>query len=72
MSDMFQRLGGQQVQTQNPREQALNLMRQQGIDIPKGKENDPNFLINHVMQSGIVPQNRLGMAQNVMRRMFGR
>lgn len=59
-------------QPQNVREQALNLMKQQGIDIPEGRENDPNFLINHVMQSGRFPQNRLDMAQQVMQKMFGR
>ena len=76
MSDMFQRLSKQQPaqQPQNPREQALNLMKQLNIDVPKGKENDPDFLINYVMQTGKVPQahNRLTMAQQMMQRMFRR
>lgn len=71
MSNLFQRLGSNQPQQQqtSPREQALNLMRQQGIDIPKGKENDPQFLLQQVMQSGKVPNNRLAMVQQLMARM---
>lgn len=62
----------QQAQPQNPKEQALNLMKQQGFNIPEGKENDPNYLINYVMQSGKYPQSRLTMAQQMMQRMFRR
>lgn len=58
--------------SQNPKEQALNLMRQQGIKIPEGMENNPQAIIQHLMQSGRVPQNRLGMAQQLMQRMFRR
>lgn len=67
-------LNSGQATQQNPREQALNLMKQLNIDVPKGKENDPDFLINYVMQTGKVPQaqNRLSMAQQVMSKMFGR
>jgi RIO-like serine/threonine protein kinase len=59
-------------QPQNPKEQALNLLKQQGITVPQGMENNPQALIQHVMQSGKVPNNRLSMAQQVMQRMFGR
>lgn len=62
----------QQAQPQNPKEQALNLLKQQGFNIPEGKENDPNYLINYVMQSGKYPQSRLTMAQQMMQRMFRR
>lgn len=57
---------------QTPREQALSLMKKQGIEIPRGKENDPEYLIQCVMQSGRVPTNRLGMAQQMLQRMFRR
>ena len=57
---------------QNPREQAMVLMKQQGINIPAGMENNPTALLQHVMQSGRVPQDRLSMAQQVMQKMFGR
>lgn len=56
----------------NPKEQALSLLKRQGVSIPQGMENDPQAIIQHVMQQGIVPQNRLGMAQQIMQRMFGR
>lgn len=62
----------QQAQPQNPKEQALNLLKQQGISIPEGMENNPQGIIQHLMQSGRVPQNRLTMAQQMMQRMFRR
>jgi ribosomal protein S18 len=72
-SDIYKSIGNQSAQqAQNPREQALNLLKQQGFNIPKGKENDPNYLINYVMQSGKYPQSRLTMAQQIMQRMFRR
>ena len=57
---------------QNPKEQALNLLKQQGISIPQGMENNPQGIIQHLMQSGRVPQGRLNMAQQMMQRMFRR
>ena len=59
-------------QQQNPREAAMELMRKQGIEIPQGMENDPQALLQHVLQSGKIPQNRLNMAQQVMQRLLGR
>ena len=59
-------------QPQNPKEQALNLLKQQGINIPQGMENNPQGIIQHLMQSGKVPQNRLNVAQQLMQRMFRR
>lgn len=60
------------TQPQNPKEQALNLLKQQGITVPQGMENNPQAIIQHLMQSGRVPQNRLTMAQQIMGRMFRR
>jgi hypothetical protein len=57
------------TQPQNPKEQALNLLRQQGIAIPQGMENNPQGIIQHLMQSGRVPQGRV---QQIMSRMFRR
>jgi hypothetical protein len=72
-SDAFKSLGkNQQPKQQNPKEQALSLMKQQGITIPEGMENNPQGIIQHLMQSGRVPQNRLSMAQQMMQRMFRR
>lgn len=70
-SDAFKSLG-KNHQQQNPKEQALSLLKQQGITIPSGMENNPQGIIQHLMQSGRVPQNRLSMAQQMMQRMFRR
>lgn len=71
-SELFERMGQPApVQSQNPRDAALNLLRQQGFQIPDGCENDPNTLIRMVMQSGRVPQNRLTLSQNVLTRLLG-
>jgi len=56
----------------SPKEQAMNLLKQQGIAIPQGMENNPQGILQHLMNSGRVPQNRLSMAQQMMQRMFGR
>ena len=58
-----------QNQPQNPKEQALNLLKQQGITVPQGMENNPQAIIQHLMQSGRVPQGRV---QQIMQRMFKR
>jgi len=74
-SELFQSFGtsanNAQVQ-QNPRDAAMSLMKQQGIQIPAGMENNPNAIIQHLMQSGRIPQGRLNMAQQIMQRMFRR
>ena len=73
-SDIYESIGNNQPaqQAQNPKEQALNLLKQQGIAIPEGMENNPQSIIQHLMQSGRVSQNRLTMAQQMMQRMFRR
>ncbi len=65
---MFQRLGNQQ-QSQDPRSVAMELMKKQGITVPQGMENNPQAIIQHLMQSGRVPQGRV---QQIMQRMFRR
>lgn len=70
-SDVFQSMGMQQQQ-QSPRDQCMRLLQQQGIQIPQGMENNPQGILQHLMQSGRVPQGRLNMAQQIMQRMFRR
>lgn len=74
-SDLFQSFGtsanNAQVQ-QNPRDAAMEMLKQRGIQIPQGMENNPQGIIQHLMQSGAIPQNRLAMAQQMMQRMFKR
>jgi len=57
---------------QNPKAQAINLMKQQGISIPEGMENNPQGILQHLMQSGRIPQGRINMAQQMMQKMFRR
>ena len=73
-SELFEKMGTtapQQPTPQNPREQALALLRQRGFNI-SGMENNPEALTQMVMQSGMVPQNRLSLSQNVLMRLMGR
>jgi RIO-like serine/threonine protein kinase len=73
-SELFQSFGSQKTAPaqQNPREQAMALMKQQGINVPENIANNPNAIIQHLVQSGAVPQQRLNMAQQIMQRMFRR
>ncbi len=72
-SELYSAIGTQAAPArQNPREQALNLLKQRGIQIPDGMANNPSAIIQHLVQSGAVPQGRLNMAQQIMQRMFRR
>lgn len=70
-NELYQALSNQQPQ-QNPRTQAMELMKRMGISFPKEIESNPQALLQHVMQSGKIPQGRLGMAQQVLQRLMGR
>lgn len=72
-SDLFQSFGQQAAPAQqNPRDAAMSLLKQQGIQIPQGMENNPNAIIQHLMQSGRIPQGRLNMAQQMLSKLFRR
>ena len=72
-SDLFQSFGQQAAPArQNPRDTAMSLLKQQGIQIPQGMENNPNAIIQHLMQSGRIPQGRLNMAQQMLSKLFRR
>ena len=73
-SELYSAIGSDKnVSTnQDPKEAAMNRMKEMGISIPEGMENNPQALLQHVMSSGKVPNNRLNMAQQIMQRMFGR
>ena len=73
-SELFQSFGSQQTTPtqQNPREQCMNLLKQRGIQIPDGMANNPSAIIQHLVQSGAVPQGRLNMAQQMLSRFFRR
>lgn len=71
-SDIFKAMGNQPQKQQNPREAAMAMLKQQGIQIPQGMEDNPQAIIQHLVQSGKIPQGRLGMAQQILSRMFKR
>ena len=72
-SELYSAIGTQAAPAQqNPREQCMNLLKQRGIQIPDGISNNPNAIIQHLVQSGAVPQGRLNMAQQMLSRMFRR
>ena len=72
-SELFSAIGTQTAPAQqNPREQCMNLLKQRGIQIPDGITNNPSAIIQHLVQSGAVPQGRLNMAQQMLQRMFRR
>lgn len=72
-SDLYQSLGGNpqmqpqqpQQQSQDPRTEALRRMQQLGFQT-QGKENDPQALMQMVLQSSPIYQNRLPMVQNYL------
>ena len=68
-NELYQTFAGNQS---SPKEQALALMRQNGIQVPDSIMNNPGAIIQHLMQSGRVPQSRFSMAQQIFSRMFRR
>jgi hypothetical protein len=73
-SDLFKNFGKDNNVSgnQDPKAAAMSRMKEMGISVPEGMENNPQALLQHVLSSGKVPQNRLGMAQQLMNRMFRR
>lgn len=73
-SDLFKSFGKDNnvSANQDPKAAAMSRLKEMGITVPQGMENNPQALIQHVMQSGKVQNNRLSMAQQVMQRMLGR
>lgn len=73
-SELFKNFGKDNNVTanQDPRSAAMNRMKEMGINVPEGMENNPQALLQHVLSTGKVPNNRLGMAQQIMQRMFRR
>lgn len=70
-SELYQSFGAQAApaQQQNPRDAAMNLLRQRGINVPANIANNPQAIIQHLIGNGTLNQ---GMVQNVMQRMFRR
>jgi hypothetical protein len=71
-SDLFTAAGNPQhqqqtqQQPQTPQEQVLAILRQQGYPVNQQNMNDPNALMQMVLKSNQLYQNRLPIAQNIL------
>lgn len=73
---LFDRLGGQGMAPTNMLQQAIetakanyvNILQQKGLTIPAGM-TDPQQMVQHLVQSGQVPQARYQQAVQMMQRM---
>lgn len=71
-SDLFTAAGNPQhqqqtqQQPQTPQEQVLAILKQQGYQITPQNQNDPNALMQMVLKSNQLYQNRLPIAQNIL------
>jgi predicted CoA-binding protein len=71
-SDLFtaagnpQRQQQTQQQPQTPQEQVLAILKQQGYQITPQNQNNPNALMQMVLKSNQLYQNRLPIAQNIL------
>lgn len=72
-SDLYNSIGARSVPTQqNPKDAAMELLKQRGITVPDNIAGNPQAIIQHLMQSGAIPQGRLGMAQQMISKFFRR
>ena len=77
MSNLFQSLGRQNPQPQNPAQMLQQVkadpaafLRQHGFNIPQNVNlHDPNAIINSLMQSGQIPNNRYQQAMRMLQGM---
>lgn len=68
---IFESLGKQQMTPQQAMQQLranpAAMLKQAGMNIPAGM-NDPRQIVNHLVQSGQLPQNRLTQIMQMMGR----
>lgn len=65
---LFENLAQNPMQLMNQlRANPAALLRQRGLNVPDGM-NDPQAIINHLLQTGQISNSRLQMAQMMMRR----
>ena len=77
-SDLFKSFGTSannaqiQYNAQSQKDAAIQLMRQRGMNVPQNISNNPSAIIEHLIQSGQIPQNRLAMVQQMISQRMGR
>lgn len=62
---LFNQLGNQPNMMNQLRTNPAAMLKQRGLNIPEGM-NDPQQIINHLLQTGQINNSRLQMAQQMM------
>lgn len=65
---LFNQLGNQPNMMNQLRANPAAMLKQRGLNIPEGM-NDPQQIINHLIQTGQINNSRLQMAQQMMAQM---
>jgi hypothetical protein len=65
---LFNQLGNQPNMMNQLRANPAAMLKQRGLNIPDGM-NDPQQIINHLLQTGQINNSRLQMAQQMMAQM---
>jgi hypothetical protein len=65
---LFNQLGNQPNMMNQLRANPAAMLKQRGLNIPEGM-NDPQQIINHLLQTGQINNSRLQMAQQMMAQM---
>jgi hypothetical protein len=65
---LFNQLGNQPNVMNQLRANPAAMLKQRGLNIPDGM-NDPQQIINHLLQTGQINNSRLQMAQQMMAQM---
>ena len=73
---LFDNLGGAQPQQMNPmqmvqqlKQNPAQMLNQAHLNVPQNMMNDPQQIVNHLVQSGQIPQQRLQAAMQMAQRM---
>ena len=73
---LFDNLGGAQPQQMNPmqmvqqlKQNPAQMLNQAHLNVPQNMMNNPQQILNHHVQSGQIPQQRLQAAMQTMQRM---
>ena len=73
---LFDNLGGAQPQQMNPmqmvqqlKQNPAQMLNHAHLNVPQNMMNNPQQIVNHLVQSGQIPQQRLQAAMQTMQRM---
>ena len=73
---LFDNLGGAQPQRMNPmqmvqqlKQNPAQMLNQAHLNVPQNMMGNPQQIVNHLVQSGQIPQDRLNAAMQMAQRM---